>query len=121
MTVKAPRIEDIKAGFVHQTCNKIQGEPNHKAIDLLQRQCIHNASTLKSTLRGDNNGLAGFCEFSAVYLACTGHNFVCPPNPGNFPTYPTQATPPQLKHIKQQFEINKKTMICVNKWIQEPN
>eukprot|EP00957_Ditylum_brightwellii_P021222 1599569-Ditylum_brightwellii.AAC.1 len=95
MTVNAPSIEDIKAGFVHQTCDKIQGEPNYKAIDLLQRQCIYNASTLESTLRGGNNGLAGICKFPVVYLACTGHNFVHPPNPGNFPMYPPRATPTQ--------------------------
>eukprot|EP00957_Ditylum_brightwellii_P154079 11726327-Ditylum_brightwellii.AAC.1 len=113
MTVRAPSMKDIEAGFVHQTCNKIQGEPNYQAIDLLQRQCIHNASTLESTLGGGNNGLVGLCEFPAVYLACTGHTFVCPPNPGNFPMYPPQATTPQRECIKQQFELNKKNYdIC---------
>eukprot|EP00957_Ditylum_brightwellii_P060216 4573584-Ditylum_brightwellii.AAC.1 len=81
MTLNMPSIEDIKAGFVHQTCNKIKGEPSYKPIDLLQRQCIRNASTLESTLGGDNNGFARLCKFPAVYLAQTGHNFVRPPNP----------------------------------------
>eukprot|EP00957_Ditylum_brightwellii_P091309 6952992-Ditylum_brightwellii.AAC.1 len=108
MTVNAPSIKDIKAGFVHQTCNKIQGEPNYNAIDLLQRQCTCNTPTLESMLREGNNGLAGLSEFPVVYLACTGYNFVCPPNPGDFSTYSPQAAPPQHEHKKQQFELNKK-------------
>eukprot|EP00957_Ditylum_brightwellii_P113717 8670283-Ditylum_brightwellii.AAC.1 len=112
MTVNALSIEYIKAGFVYQTYNKIQGEPNYKAIDLLQRQCIRNASTLESTLGatlgGGNNSLAGLCKFPAVYLALTCHNFICPQNPGDFPIYQPRSTPTQREHIKQQFEINKK-------------
>eukprot|EP00957_Ditylum_brightwellii_P063222 4799017-Ditylum_brightwellii.AAC.1 len=69
MTLNTPSIEDIKADFVHQTCNKIEGEPSYKPIDLLQCQCISNASTLESTLGGGNNGLARLCKFPAVYLA----------------------------------------------------
>eukprot|EP00957_Ditylum_brightwellii_P108471 8273786-Ditylum_brightwellii.AAC.1 len=59
MTLNTPSIEDIKAGFVHQTCNKIEGEPSYKSIDLLQHQCTRNASTLESTLGVSNNSLAG--------------------------------------------------------------
>eukprot|EP00957_Ditylum_brightwellii_P082520 6273629-Ditylum_brightwellii.AAC.1 len=108
MMLNMPSIEDIKAVFVHQTCNKIEGEPSYKSINLLQRQCIHNASTLESTLGGSNNGLAGLCNFPAVYLAQTGHNFVRPLNPGDFPVYPPRTTPLQKEHIKQQFKLNKK-------------
>eukprot|EP00957_Ditylum_brightwellii_P049906 3782741-Ditylum_brightwellii.AAC.2 len=66
MTINTPSIEDIKAGFVHQICNKIQGEPKYKSNDLLQQKCIRNASTQESALGGSNNGLAGLCEFPAV-------------------------------------------------------
>eukprot|EP00957_Ditylum_brightwellii_P127904 9753909-Ditylum_brightwellii.AAC.1 len=54
---------------------------------------MRNASTLKSTLGGGNNGLAGLCEFPAVYLAQTGHNSVRPPYPGDFPVHPKPQKP----------------------------
>ena len=108
MTIKAPDIKDIKAGFAHQVLDKIQGKPQYVDIEKLQRQCIHNASTLESNLGGGNNGLAGLAEFLAVYLARTGYAFVRPPNPGDLPTYPPRATPAVRERVKNAFDVNRK-------------
>eukprot|EP00957_Ditylum_brightwellii_P051181 3879877-Ditylum_brightwellii.AAC.1 len=68
MTTKALSEEDIQAGFVHGSVDKIVGKPTYKSIEHLQNQPIRNASTLESTLGGGNNSLAGLIKFPQVYL-----------------------------------------------------
>eukprot|EP00957_Ditylum_brightwellii_P212098 15366961-Ditylum_brightwellii.AAC.2 len=67
MAIKAPSIEDIKAGFVHNPINTIKGEPTYKSIKNLQNQLICNDVTLESTLGRGCNGLAGLVKFLQVY------------------------------------------------------
>eukprot|EP00957_Ditylum_brightwellii_P170267 12961399-Ditylum_brightwellii.AAC.1 len=88
MTIKAPSVKDIKAGFAHSPVDKIIDEPNYKSIDHLHNQLIRNAATLELMLGGGNNGLAGLIEFPQTYFLQTGHHFVQPANPGEAPTYP---------------------------------
>eukprot|EP00957_Ditylum_brightwellii_P182170 13879210-Ditylum_brightwellii.AAC.1 len=63
MTITAPSLEDIKAGFVHQHPDPITDQPTYKDIVHLQDQLIRNAATLESTLGGRNNSLSGLAKF----------------------------------------------------------
>eukprot|EP00957_Ditylum_brightwellii_P137501 10483101-Ditylum_brightwellii.AAC.1 len=58
MTVAAPSVKDLHAGFVFTHVNKITDQPTFAIIDQLQQQFIQNAATVESTLGGGNNGLS---------------------------------------------------------------
>lgn len=105
MTIKAPLVEDIRAGFLYSPVDKIIGEPKYQNIDHLHNQVIWNAATLKSMLGGGNNGLDGLISFPPTYFVCTAHNFIPPTNPGKAPTYPQLITAAQRQAILTQHEI----------------
>eukprot|EP00957_Ditylum_brightwellii_P164260 12505335-Ditylum_brightwellii.AAC.1 len=100
MAIKAPSIEDIKAGFKHDPINPIEGEPMYKSIEHLQNQLICYAATLELTLGGGLNGLAGLVDFLQVYLLRTGHNFIWTPNLGEAPVFPPMLTQAQRDQIQ---------------------
>eukprot|EP00957_Ditylum_brightwellii_P141678 10793670-Ditylum_brightwellii.AAC.1 len=112
MTIKAPLVEDIKAGFVHSPVDKIIGKPNYKSINHLHNQLIRNDAMLKSTLGGSNNGLAGLIKFLQTYFLQTGHHFMQPANPGEAPTYPPMITDAQRQAIRTQHKMAKKNYKC---------
>eukprot|EP00957_Ditylum_brightwellii_P060711 4609046-Ditylum_brightwellii.AAC.1 len=112
MSIKAPSIKDIKAGFVHDPINTIEGKPTYKSIEHLQNQLICNAATLESKLGGGYNGLAGLVKFPQVYLLQTGHNVIWTPNPGEAPVFPPMLTNAQRNQIQMQFAIAKKKYDC---------
>eukprot|EP00957_Ditylum_brightwellii_P196622 14980555-Ditylum_brightwellii.AAC.1 len=111
MTISAPSVEDIQAGFVFTHVNKITDQPTYATIDRLQQQLIQNAATVESTLGGGNNRLLGLIEFPPVYFLQTGVAFICPGNPGEVPTYPPMITDAQRAAIKQQHAIAFKNYI----------
>eukprot|EP00957_Ditylum_brightwellii_P173966 13244666-Ditylum_brightwellii.AAC.1 len=63
---------------------------------------------LESTSGGGANGLAGLAELPQVYLMQTGHNFLCPFNPGDAPTYQARQTPAQREQARLRWEHNRK-------------
>eukprot|EP00957_Ditylum_brightwellii_P028366 2142049-Ditylum_brightwellii.AAC.1 len=88
MTVAAPSVKDICAGFVFTHVVKITYQSSFATINQLQQQLIQNAATTESTLGGGNSGLSGLIKFPPVYLLQTGVAFIHPMNPGESPTYP---------------------------------
>eukprot|EP00957_Ditylum_brightwellii_P146173 11129829-Ditylum_brightwellii.AAC.1 len=81
MTIPAPSVKDIHAGFVFTHVNKITDYPTLATIDQLQQQLIHNAATVESTLGDGNSGLSSLIEFLPVYLLQTSVAFILPTNP----------------------------------------
>jgi hypothetical protein len=91
MSVNAPSIEDIKAGFVHQTLDPIIGQPNYATLDRLSTQTIRNGATVSSRLGGGNSGLAGLSEAPDLYLLRTGVFFNRPLPSAAQPIFPAGA------------------------------
>eukprot|EP00957_Ditylum_brightwellii_P184453 14048816-Ditylum_brightwellii.AAC.1 len=63
MTISAPSVEDIWAGFTITRVDKITDQPTFDTIDHLHQQLIRNVATVESPLGGCNSGLSGLVEF----------------------------------------------------------
>jgi hypothetical protein len=85
--MRAPSLDDIRAGFVNTALDTIVGEPTYKTIELAHNQCIRNATTIDSQLGGGHHGHAGLVKFTDVYLLRTGNHFNRPVHPGDTPPY----------------------------------
>ena len=93
MSVRAPSVEDLKAGFVYDRFDPIVGEPTYATLQRLFTQIIRNATSVASRLGGGHFGLSGLAEDPAVYLLRTGYVFNRPGYPGEQPIYPQGSTP----------------------------
>ena len=93
MALRAPSLEDLKAGFVYERLDPISGEPTYATLQRLFTQLIRNATSVSSRLGGGQFGLSGLAEDPAVYLLCTGYIFNRPGYPGEQPLYPQGSTP----------------------------
>jgi hypothetical protein len=66
MALRAPSVEDLKAGFVYERLDPISGEPTYAALQRLFTQLIRNATSVSSRLGGGQFGLSGLAEDPAV-------------------------------------------------------
>jgi hypothetical protein len=92
MSICAPSVEDLKAGFVYERLDPIVGKPTYATLQRLFTQLICNATSVASQLGGGHFGLSGLAEDPAVYLLRTGTHFNRPVYPGELPIYPVGAT-----------------------------
>jgi hypothetical protein len=82
MSIRAPSVDDLKAGFVYKRLDPIGGEPTYATLQCLFTQLIRNATSVASQLCGGHFGLSGLAKDPAVYLLRTGTQFNRPVYPG---------------------------------------
>jgi hypothetical protein len=116
MSVCAPSVEDLKAGFVYEWLDPpISGEPTYAALQRLFTQLIRNATSVASQLGGGQFGLSGLAEDPAVYLLRTGTHFNRPAYPGEQPIYPLGTTPAVQATILATWTANTKEFLTVQR------
>jgi hypothetical protein len=111
MTMRAPSLDDIRAGFVFAALDTIVGEPNYQTIELAHNQCIRNATTIDSQLGGGHHGHSGLVEFTDVYLLRTGNHFNRPGHPGDTPPYTLNMTDVEREACKARFDYDTKVFL----------
>jgi hypothetical protein len=115
MSVRAPSVEDIRAGFVYDRLDPIGGEPTYATLQRLFTQLIRNATSVASRLGGGQFGLSGLAEDPAVYLLRTGTHFNRPVYPGELPIYPLGAVPADQATILATWTANTKEFLTVQR------
>ena len=113
MALRAPSVEDLKAGFVYERLDPINGEPTYATLQRLFTQLIRNATSVSSRLGGGQFGLSGLAEDPAVYLLRTGTHFNRPAYPGDQPIYPIGTTPAAQATILDTWTANTKDYLTV--------
>ena len=83
-------VEGVLADFPIPILPKIVGEPTREALIDLHRILISNAASIVSNLGGGHHDHLALTMTADDYLAQTGHTFVPPHNPGDYP--PTLGT-----------------------------
>eukprot|EP00957_Ditylum_brightwellii_P110773 8448980-Ditylum_brightwellii.AAC.1 len=99
MTVKAPPIENIKAGFVKDPLDKILDNPKHHDIDKLQKQCIQNATKLKTIFSGGNNGSARLAKFPQIHGSIKATAYYTTDNNDGITNFNLDAISPSFDHL----------------------
>jgi hypothetical protein len=115
MALRAPSVEDLKAGFVYERLDPISGEPTYATLQRLFTQLIRNATSVSSRLGGGQFGLSGLAEDPAVYLLRTGTHFNRPAYPGEQPIYPVGTTPAAQATILDTWTANTKEFLTVQR------
>jgi hypothetical protein len=113
MALRAPSVEDLKAGFVYERLDPISGEPTYATLQRLFTQLIRKATSVSSRLGGGQFGLSGLAEDPAVYLLRTGTHFNRPAYPGEQPIYPVGTTPAAQATILDTWSANTKEFLTV--------
>jgi hypothetical protein len=113
MSICAPSVEDLKAGFVYKRLDPISGKPTYATLQRLFTQLIRNATSVSSTPGGGQFGLSGLAEDPAVYLLRTGTHFNGPAYPGEQPIYPPGSTPDAQAAILATWTANTKEFLTV--------
>jgi hypothetical protein len=115
MSICAPSVADLKAGFVYERLDPISGEPMYATLQRLFTQLIRNATSVSSPLGGGQFGLSSLAEDPAVYLLCTGIHFNRPAYPGEQPIYPPGSTPDAQATILATWTANTKELLTVQR------
>jgi hypothetical protein len=115
MALRAPSVEDLKAGFVYERLDPISGEPTYATLQRLFTQLIRNATSVSSRLGGGQFGLSGLAKDPAVYLLRTRTHFNRPAYPGEQPVYPLGTTPAAQATILDTWTANTKEFLTVQR------
>jgi hypothetical protein len=111
MAMRAPSLDDIRAGFVFTALDTIVGEPTYKSIELAHNQCIRNATTVDSQLGGGHHGHSGMVEFPDVYFLRTAFHFNRPNHPGDTPPYLPGMETAAREACNALFDYNTKVFL----------
>ena len=76
---------DIREEVRKETVTKINGQPTHHDLTILEKELIAILANIPTTLGGGNHGHAGILMDPARYLVIAGVPFNNPVNPGNYP------------------------------------
>ena len=76
---------DIREEVRKETVTKINGQPTHHDLTILEKELIVILANIPTTLGGGNHGHARILMDPARHLLTTGVPFVNPANPGNYP------------------------------------
>lgn len=101
---------DPTASFPHATLTSISGKPTFSSVQVLKKQLVANAVSVRSARGNGNLGHAVLVLGQAAYdnIAGAGNNWVDPPNPGPAPVIPPGSTQHQIIAIQAQWERDTK-------------
>ena len=99
-SIKAPSVEDMKAGFTFARFTPIKGMPSYKTITRLETEMICDAGTIEYPVPHPHANLCSVVEQPAYYNLWVGIPFNITPYPGDIPVYPDDSTDDQMRTIK---------------------
>ena len=113
--IKAPSIEDMKAGFTFARFTSIKGMPSYETITKLETEMIRDAATIECRVPHPHVNLCGAVEQPADYNLRIGTPFTIAPYPGDMPVYPDDASEDEKKNIKNYYNLNLRLHTTTNR------
>ena len=106
MTITAPSIEDLKAGFTFQRFTTITGKPTSTTIARLEIEAIRNAATVECRVPKPHTNLCSIVKQDHTYLLCVGKAFTKIPYPGNQPIFVDKSSTSERKEVQGYYNMN---------------
>ena len=104
MTETSQSIKEVLAEFLTTIIPKISRELTRESLIDIHQLISGSAASMASNIRGGRNGPLTLTMNTEEYMAQTGHTFIRPHNPGNYP--PTMGTSKEQALRTERFRQN---------------